>query len=242
MKHTSLILVALVLLVAVQAAFSQSNQTGPVGTPLVAENLDPAAFAQWVDGVEKPMPQRDGPRHVIWTAGTQPEWDGVLFGESEEPRATASPHRLEEPITVGSVLVRAGGQVSMLRPTAAYPGDLADESQWTPAERIGDRRRDNPKAADEQYVLWIFPKAATTRALRFTHTAGPVDSRFAGWLGGAYVLSQRMANVAPAAIATSDANGEAAAEDQRREQQQHVARLGQRSRRRPAGGLAAASG
>ena len=53
------------------------------------------------------------------------------------------------------------------------------------------------KTDDERYVLWVFPKAAPTRALRFTHEAKPVDSRFAGWLGGAYVLGPRMTNVAP---------------------------------------------
>ena len=212
MNYKSQILIALIFFVSagVPLAFGQTGQLGPVATPLVADNLDPAAFAQWVDGVEKPMPQRDGPRHVIWTAGTQPEWDGVLFGDSKTPGPRHLRIGWKTPITVGSVLVRAGGQVSMLRPTATYPGDLADESQWTPAERITPPAA-NPKAADEQYVLWTFPKAAATRALRFTHTAKPVDSRFAGWLGGAYVLSQRMANVAPAAVATSDANGEVAA-------------------------------
>ena len=75
----------------------------------------------------------------------------------------------------------------------------------------GARPGDDPKTADEQYVLWVFPKATETRALRFTHEAGPVDSRFAGWLGGVYVLAQRLANVAPAATAVTDANGESAA-------------------------------
>ena len=181
---------SLVFLLAAGAPFArgQAEQAGPLVTPLRAENLDPAAFLQWVDGVEKPMPQRDGPRHVIWTTATQPEWDGVLFGDSKIPGPRHLRIGVKTPITVGSVLVRAGGQVSMLRPTAPYPGDLADESQWIPAERIARSPGADPRTADEQYVLWVFPKAAQTRALRFTHTARPADSRFAGWLGGAYVL------------------------------------------------------
>ena len=49
-----------------------------------------------------------------------------------------------------------------------------------------------------------------TRPLRFTHTAKLVDAKFSGYLGGAYVLAQRMVNVAPQALASTDANIEAA--------------------------------
>ncbi|MGA2253424.1 MAG: hypothetical protein ABSG53_02085 [Thermoguttaceae bacterium] len=213
MKTTSLVLVVLVFVAAVERplAFGEVEQAAPLVTPLKADNLDSAAFVQWIDGVEKPMPQRDGPRHVAWTTDAQPEWDGVLFGDSKIPGPRHLRIGVKTPITVGSVLVRAGGQVSMLRPKAPYPGDLADESQWMPARCIVRSPAADPKTADEQYVLWVFPKAAQTRALRFTHTAGPADNRFAGWLGGAYVFSQRMANVAPGAMAASDVNGEAVA-------------------------------
>jgi hypothetical protein len=214
MNPTWPVLVALVLFVQVEEAlaFGQIEPAGPLVTPVRADDLDPIAFRQWVDGVEKPMPQRDGPRHVMWTSSTQPEWDGVLLGDSKIPGPRHLRIGFKTPLTVGSVLVRAGGQVSMLRSKAPYPGNLADESQWIPAERIAQPPVADPKTADDQYVLWVFAKAAQTRALRITHTAGPVDSRFAGWLGGAYVLSQRMSNVAPAARAVSDANGEAVAQ------------------------------
>lgn len=43
------------------------QSVSPFANPLAAEDLDPAAFAQWVDGAEKPFGLRDGPRHVIWT-------------------------------------------------------------------------------------------------------------------------------------------------------------------------------
>ena len=213
MNRTLPVLVALVLFTAMEEplVFGWVPQAGPLVTPLGADNLDPAAFAQWVDGVEKPMPERDGPRHVVWTTGTQPQWDGVLFGDSKIPGPRYLRIGVKTPIVVGSVLVRAGGQVSMLRETAPYPGNLADESQWMAAERVVRPPAADLKTADDQYMLWVFPKAAQTRALRFTYTARPDDARFAGWLGGAYVLPQRMANLAPAALATTDANGEAAA-------------------------------
>ena len=36
---------------------------------------------------------------------------------------------------IGSVLVSGGGSLSVLRPDAAYPGDLANDSQWVRAEQ-----------------------------------------------------------------------------------------------------------
>ena len=103
MKHIFLLLVAylLFLVAGTPLAFGQVPQAGPLVTPLAADNLDPAAFVQWVDGVEKPMPQRDGPRHVIWTAGTQPEWDGVLFGDSKIPGPRHLRIGFKTPITRG---------------------------------------------------------------------------------------------------------------------------------------------
>ncbi len=216
MNTTTSALAALVLFVPLAGppASGQAQSAGPLVTPLKAGNLDPAAFAQWVDGVEKPMPQHDGPRHVIWTADTQPEWDGVLFGDSKVPGPRHLRIGFKTAIGVGSVLVRAGARVSMLRAEAPYPGDLADESQWQAAQCVPRPPAADPQAADEQYVLWVFPKAAQTRALRFTHTAQPVDTRFAGWLGGAYVLAERMANVAPAATAAADAEAAARINDE----------------------------
>src|SRR5271169_4996385 len=110
MKHTLLILIAFSFFAAVSGprALGQAPQARPLATPLAADNLDPAAFAQWVDGAEKPMPQRDGPRHVIWTTGTQPEWDGVVFGDSKVPGSRHLRIGFKTAISVGSVLVRAG--------------------------------------------------------------------------------------------------------------------------------------
>ena len=47
------------------------------------------------------MPQRNGPRHVIWTAGTQPEWDGVQFGDSKIPGPRHLRIGFKSPITRG---------------------------------------------------------------------------------------------------------------------------------------------
>ena len=189
----------------------QTPQAGSLATPLGAADLDPAAFSQLVDGQLSPMPQKDGPRHVVWTSGTAPEWDGAAFGDSKTPGPRYLRIGLNRPVAVGAVLVRGGGTLSLLRPDAKYPGDMADDSQWIAGRRLRDRQPSGAAAADEDYALWVFPEVTTTRALRFTHTAKPTDVKYAGWLGGAYVLSPRLANVAPQAAVMTSANQEAAA-------------------------------
>ena len=57
--------------------------------------LDPEAFAQWVSGVESRLEVAHGPRHLIWTRESQPQWDGVRFGEGKQPGVRHLPHRLD---------------------------------------------------------------------------------------------------------------------------------------------------
>jgi hypothetical protein len=121
----------------------------PFATPVTLDNLDPAAFAEWVDGVETPIKLADGPRHVLWTRTTPPEWNGVPFGASRNPGARYLRLGFKGPVPVGSVLVRAGGRLSVLRPTAAYPGNLEDDLQWLPAERLEGGRVSQGEAGKE---------------------------------------------------------------------------------------------
>ena len=105
-------------------------------TPLTLTNLDADAFIIQVDGAEKPVPVRDGPRHVVWTQESAPEWDGVSFGDSKTPGPRHLRLAWKTPLPVGTVLVRAGGQLSVLKPAAAYPGRLDQDADWLPATRI----------------------------------------------------------------------------------------------------------
>ena len=180
-------------------------------TPLALDNLDPAAFTEWVDGQERPVALRDGPRHVIWTQTSAPEWDGLRFADSKASGARYLRIGWKTALPVGTILVRAGGQVSVLRATAAYPGNMADEAQWVPATRLRGRAITRDEAGQEDYCLWTLPPGTTTRALRFTHTAMPTDRIYGGWLGGAFVLADRIANIAPQAVAATSANDETSA-------------------------------
>lgn len=178
-------------------------------TPAKVEFFDPSAFCQMADSVERPMPLGDGPRHVLWTTTTVPAWDGAFFGDSKTPGRQSMRIGFKVPITVGAVLVRAGGTLSVLRPEVNYPGNMADESQWLAGQRLVRGQPSDEEVASEDYSVWVFPPGTKTRALRFAHTAQPTDSNYCGWLGGAYVLAERMVNVAPAATAHADANNEA---------------------------------
>ncbi len=171
----------------------------PFATPLTAADLDAAAFVEWVDGREKPVVCKQGPRHVVWTTTTTPEWNGVAFGESKTPGLRHVRIGWKAPVPAGAILVRAGGALSVLKSTAAYPGRLDEDADWLPAERLKAGARVRDEVGREDYAVWVLPPGTATRALRFTHTAAPIDKSYVGWLGGAYVLGERWANVAPLA-------------------------------------------
>ena len=186
-------------------------------TPLPAASLDAAAFAAWVDGAETVIQPRDAkdrehsPQWVIWTRTTQPGHSGLSFGDSKRPGVRHLRIGFTTAIPVGSVLVKCGGQLSVLKADAAYPGDLGNDSAWQPAQRLKDGQVTGDEVVRRgEFAIWVLPPGTTTRALRFTHTAAPVDKEYAGWLGGAFVLAERVANIAPQALASASSRNEAA--------------------------------
>ncbi|MCX5684150.1 MAG: hypothetical protein NT049_10750, partial [Planctomycetota bacterium] len=169
---------------------------GVFDTPVVKEDLDAKAYADWVDGKEQP--RTESPEWVLWTTKTATGHNGAKFGES---KATGPRHLrigFNRAVPVGSVLVRAteGVQLSGLKPGAAYPGNLAAEVDWTPAQRVG--------GGDTGF--WVLPPKTQTRALRFSYSPAPAQGEQAGWLGGALVLADRFTNVAQEAMAIASAN------------------------------------
>jgi hypothetical protein len=175
---------------------------------LALTDLDPAAFAQWVDGDESPLAGVAGPQHVTWTRTSAAQWNGVTFGEGTKAGARHLRIGLKTPATVGAVLVRGGGSLSVLRADAVYPGDLGDEQQWIAAQRVEDRKLSDAEAGRDDYVLWVLPPNTATRALRFTHTAELTEKTYGGWLGGVFVLGERFANIAPQALAITANNSQ----------------------------------
>jgi hypothetical protein len=208
--------VALSILAAVGAVQKATADDGPIDASL----LDAAAFAQWFDGKETPVSAeqaKDGPAAVVLTDGNHPKAHrGIRFGFGR----AAGPRHLRigftKSVPLGSVLVCGGGRLSVLKPEASYPGDLADDSQWIPAERITDGEPGRPgvgglgrpgvgevgrqPVGEGAYASWLLPAGTTTRALRFSHEPSPGDREMSGQLGGVLLVPKRFANVAPQAI------------------------------------------
>jgi len=186
-------------------------QSGAFVTPLTDALIDAATEAEWVDGAERPLENPAALRQVVWTQTQAPPSGSFLtFGKSSKPGPRYLRLGFTQPVPVGSVLVRGGGQLSVLRPGTPYPGNLSDEAQWIPAKRITDHRLSNAEVDKASYGLWTLPPGTRTRALRFTHVAVPTDGDDAGVLSGVYLLDGRFQNLALEAHAFASANSDAA--------------------------------
>ncbi len=179
--------------------------------PLVAANLDQDAFAQWVDGTEQPVTLKGGPQDVIWTRGGRIEWAGVNFGNSKNAGARHLRIGWKDSLPVGTVLTRGNISVSVLKPDAKYPGNPGNDADWVPAQRLKQSVVTRDEPAREEYTLWVLPAVTSTRAVRFTHTAAFADATYSGWLGGAMLLGERIANLSPQAAAVASTTDERSA-------------------------------
>ncbi|WP_263351578.1 hypothetical protein [Acidicapsa acidisoli] len=185
--------------------------SGAFATPLTDAAVDNASFAEWFGGSEHPLANPNLLRQILWTQATMPTSGGfVTYGVSNQPGPRYLRLGFKVPVAVGTVLVRGGDQLSVLRPDAPYPGNLADDSQWIPAQRVFNRAVTTAEVGQGSYALWDLPKVAQVRALRFTHIAAVTDSNYSGVLGGVYLLSGRFANLAPQASVITSANAGAA--------------------------------
>lgn len=168
-------------------------------SPLKPDDLDPAAFTEWVDGAERPVEQKEGPKHVVWTSSGSPGWQGMSFGGSKTPGPRHLKIGFKRAIETATVLVRGGGTLSVLKAGAA--GKIDDDAQWTAAERIRPG-----EVARVEYGLWTLPSGTKTQALRFTHVSAASEKDYAGWIGGVALVSGRYVEMASQSVATASAN------------------------------------
>jgi len=168
-------------------------------------------YAEWMDGVEKPIIHTD-PKGVVqpilslWEPGTVFNGHPFPYGDSKTPGVRYLRIGFEKPVTIGSILVHGGGRVSVLRPNAILPGALTDNSLWISAQRLKNGKVSDEEAGPDDEVLWTLPQAVTTQAIRFTHTAQPIDRIYAGSLGSVALFPGRWTNIAPQAIASASAS------------------------------------
>ncbi|AWI09331.1 hypothetical protein [Ereboglobus luteus] len=203
--------------IAVFLALAPTLAAAPAAiTPVFPFSLAPGgvvnddALAEWENGAEKPITARG---------------NTITFGNSKRHGPRHLRIAFHTPQEIGSILVLGGGRLSVLKPGAPVPGDMADESQWIPAQRFSAGRMTDKvpgtgaagnihwlSAADNQkttqLTLWVLPPGTVTSALRFTHTAAQTDLHYAGTLGAVTLLSGRFANIAPLAVASASADSQ----------------------------------
>ena len=210
MKVTLPLLIAgLAVCGCAQAPSAQPVNQPLRATPVTGADFDTAAFAQWMDGREQPITgdaRTSAPQWVIWTSKTNSGHGGIKFGDTKTAGARHLRVGFKQPIAVGSVLVRGGGSLSFLKDWAAYPGDMNNENNWTPASRLVNGKPSRAEVGRDEYAQWVLPAGTQTRALRFSHEASATDTDFAGFLGGAYLSSEREVNLAPLALAATSAS------------------------------------
>lgn len=204
---------AVVFLLAFITQFARGAESadGIFATPLRVASLDPGALTQWTDGSEQAVQLKGGPQEVLWTRDSRIDWAGVNFGASKNAGGRHLRIGWRRALPVGTVLVRGNVSVSVLKPSTDYPGHPGNEADWIPAQRLKQNRVTREEPGREEYTLWVLPSVTSTRAVRFTHTAAFADSTYAGWLGGAMLLSERMANLAPQAVASASTTDERSA-------------------------------
>ncbi len=183
--------------------------------PFDAALLDEKTFAQWMAGFESPASPaswaKSGPQNIVWTQSVRPDWRGLKYGEGKDGGVRHLRIGFTKPVAVGSALVSGGGALSFLKADASYPGDLADESQWVPAERLLKGAASQAEVAEGEYGMWVLPPGSSTRALRFTHNPAAGDRENACMLGGLWILPDRMGNVAPQALVQTRARDDVSA-------------------------------
>ena len=191
---------------------SSAHGEGLSQSSLKVGDLDPGAYMEWVGGVSGPPASsspKGGPTDALWTRTSQPEIRGVSFGQTAAPGVRHLRIGFNAQIAIGSVLVRGGGKLSVLKSGAAYPGNLANDADWQPATRIAGDSVSSDEVGRDEFAVWVLPPATTTRALRFTHTSKASDPKYEGWLGGALIIPDRVVNVAPQALADAGSRDEA---------------------------------
>lgn len=130
----------------------------PLAVPSPAAALDTAAFAEWVDGAERPIGAKElsdksrHPQWLIFTDQVAPGHSGLRFGDSRQPGPRHLRVGFKDAVAVGSALVRGGGKLSVLRSDVPYPGDLANDDHWIAAERLVQRAVGNQEVAESDFA------------------------------------------------------------------------------------------
>lgn len=200
---------ALLLLVAGKGSGQTVSGMGKpsMETPVRVENLDAAAFAEYAEGVERPLTGPDSsqkPEWTVWTDSTRPGHSGSKFGDTKVAGERHLRIGFKNAVAVGSVFTSGGGRLSVLKPGAEYPGRLENDGDWLEAERLENGEISRAEVPPGALAVWILPPGTRTRALRFSHQAQASDAVYAGHLEGAFITMERWSNQAAEAQAGAE--------------------------------------
>ena len=171
-------------------------------TPVTNRIPGTEGFAEWENGILKPVVLQRGAAEVLATQTSMTSHRGPEFGVSNRMGVRHLRIPLNADVPVGTLLIRGLGVVSVLKPELdPVNADPTDESLWIPGKRVHKQTvTEAGEGLDRgSFTFWVFPPDTKTRAFRFSHTPLPTDREFAGWLGGIYVLQSRYVNIAPLA-------------------------------------------
>ncbi|MEZ0296070.1 MAG: hypothetical protein ACAI35_06405 [Candidatus Methylacidiphilales bacterium] len=186
-------------------------------THITPEDLDADTFTDWVDGKEQPRPsdldekqmRNFMPDYAVFTTKTKPNHGSYTFGESKTPGPRYMRIGFRNSVPIGTVLVNGTGSISVLKKGVQYPGNLPDDSQWLPAQRLSGGEVTTAESGG--IVLWVLPPGTETSAIRFTHVAESKDRKYNGSLSGMLILKSRLVNIAPQAAAVTESKNQQAA-------------------------------
>src|SRR3954471_1263924 len=98
------------LLAGLAWAIASATAADGFASPLAQADLDPGAFAEWMEGKETaigPDRRREGPAWLVWTSDRQAGWYGQEFGEGKVPGPRHLRIGFTRPIAVGTILACA---------------------------------------------------------------------------------------------------------------------------------------
>ena len=201
------------LVVAAATGWLGLAQAGVFETPIQLADIDNAATADWFGGILriKPAfsasPAVNQPSNVLFTQTTKPG-AGWTYGPSTEAGPRHVRIGFKRAMAIGTVMTLGDSVLSVLAPGAVYPGNLTNEQDWIPAERLSTTTVTAAAPLLSEVALWVLPPQTTSRALRFSHESKPSDPSYVGTISGVCVLSDRLANSSPQAVAIAPSNSE----------------------------------
>ena len=201
------IIASVASLVALSAIATQPAAI--VGTPITRAMVDVENSAVWVGGAETKEGYISSER-VLWASD-----DHIRspYGEHFSPPGVDGPRHIRyaftAPVEIGSLFACTGDRISVLREDAAFPGDMADESQWIAPRRLAPDGSVTADASDG-YIVWTFEKPVRTRALRVSHTPQALDPEKRGWINSILLMPDRYQGLSAYARVYAEVNRNAA--------------------------------